>query len=70
MDTKKLVHCVKLGGGRAVKEDKVDPSVGFIFHKKIGEKVKIGESSYSPSTTTKLKKILFKLSNKNLPIKI
>ena len=44
MDTKNIgLHCVKLGGGRAVKEDKVDPSVGFIFHKKIGERVKAGD---------------------------
>ena len=44
MDTKKIgLHCVKLGGGRLVKEDLVDPSVGFIFHKKIGDKVKAGE---------------------------
>ena len=45
MDTKKIgLHCVKLGGGRLVKEDLVDPSVGFVFHKKIGERVKVGES--------------------------
>ena len=44
MDTKKIgLHCVKLGGARLVKEDLVDPSVGFIFHKKIGDKVKAGE---------------------------
>ena len=45
MDTKKIgLHCVKLGGGRLVKEDIVDPSVGFVFHKKIGDKVKVGDS--------------------------
>ncbi|MDC0253606.1 thymidine phosphorylase [Bacteriovoracales bacterium] len=45
MDTKNIgLHCVKLGGGRAVKEDIIDPGVGFIFHKKIGHKVKKGES--------------------------
>ena len=45
MDTKNIgLHCVKLGGGRAVKEDIIDPGVGFMFHKKIGQKVKKGES--------------------------
>ena len=44
MDTKKIgLHCVKLGGGRLVKEDIVDPSVGFVFHKKIGDRVKAGD---------------------------
>ena len=44
MDTKNIgLHCVKLGGGRAVKEDVIDPGVGFMFHKKIGQKVKKGE---------------------------
>ena len=44
MDTKNIgLHCVKLGGGRAVKEDTIDPGVGFIFHKKIGQKIKKGE---------------------------
>ena len=41
MDTKNIgLHCVKLGGGRSVKEDIIDPGVGFIFHRKIGQKVK------------------------------
>ena len=37
-------HCVSLGGGRKLLKDKVDPSVGFIFRKKVGQKVKIGET--------------------------
>ncbi len=37
------LHCVSLGGGRAKAEDKIDFGVGFIFHKKIGEKFKTGE---------------------------
>lgn len=32
-----------LGGGRKTKEDKIDPSVGIVLHKKIGDDVKIGD---------------------------
>lgn len=35
---------VELGGGRKVKTDKIDYGVGFVFHKKIGDAVKKGES--------------------------
>ncbi|MGA7078976.1 MAG: thymidine phosphorylase [Terriglobales bacterium] len=35
--------CVILGGGRERKEDSVDPSVGVEVHKKLGDKVAIGE---------------------------
>src|SRR5947209_20051002 len=34
---------VLLGGGRAKKEDSVDPAVGIIIHKKAGDKVSAGE---------------------------
>jgi pyrimidine-nucleoside phosphorylase len=33
-----------LGGGRAKKEDAVDPSVGIVVHRKLGESVAAGES--------------------------
>lgn len=33
-----------LGGGRERKEDSVDPAVGIVVHKKIGDKVGAGES--------------------------
>ena len=36
--------CVILGGGRERKEDSVDPAVGIVVHKKIGDKVSAGES--------------------------
>jgi pyrimidine-nucleoside phosphorylase len=36
--------CVILGGGRERKEDSVDPAVGIVVHKKIGDKVAPGES--------------------------
>lgn len=32
-----------LGGGRKTKEDKIDPSVGIVLKKKIGDDVKIGD---------------------------
>jgi len=35
--------CVILGGGRERKEDSVDPAVGIVVHKKIGDRVDIGE---------------------------
>ena len=36
--------CVILGGGRGKKEDTVDPAVGIVVHKKIGDKVSAGEA--------------------------
>jgi len=35
--------CVILGGGRERKEDSVDPSVGVVLHKKVGDRVDAGE---------------------------
>jgi pyrimidine-nucleoside phosphorylase len=35
--------CVILGGGRERKEDAIDPAVGIVVHKKIGDKVSMGE---------------------------
>jgi pyrimidine-nucleoside phosphorylase len=35
--------CVILGGGRERKEDSVDPAVGIVIHKKIGDRVAAGE---------------------------
>ena len=34
---------VMLGGGRARKEDSIDPAVGFVLHKKVGDGVHKGE---------------------------
>jgi pyrimidine-nucleoside phosphorylase len=34
---------VVLGGGREKKEDKIDPAVGLVFHKRIGDSVQRGE---------------------------
>lgn len=35
--------CVVLGGGREKKEDSVDPAVGIVFHKKLGDRVATGD---------------------------
>ncbi len=37
------LKCVDLGGGRKAANDTIDFSVGFIIHKRIGDKVKKGE---------------------------
>ncbi len=36
--------CVILGGGRESKEDSVDPAVGIVLHKKVGDRVDAGEA--------------------------
>ncbi len=38
---------VQLGGGRIRKEDNVDPGVGFVLDKKVGDKVEKGELLYT-----------------------
>jgi pyrimidine-nucleoside phosphorylase len=35
--------CVIVGGGRERKEDSVDPAVGIVLHKKVGDKIGAGE---------------------------
>ena len=38
------VAAMKLGAGRATKEEDIDPDVGIIVHKKVGDQVEKGES--------------------------
>lgn len=38
---------VDLGAGRARKEDQIDPSVGFIIHHKVGDRVGMGEPLFT-----------------------
>jgi len=38
---------VDLGAGRSRKEDTIDPSVGFVIHRKVGDRVGIGEPLFS-----------------------
>jgi pyrimidine-nucleoside phosphorylase len=38
---------VVLGAGRATKKDKVDHTVGFIIHHKVGDVVKVGEPLFT-----------------------
>jgi pyrimidine-nucleoside phosphorylase len=35
--------CVILGGGREKKEDTIDPAVGIVLHRKLGDSVGVGE---------------------------
>jgi pyrimidine-nucleoside phosphorylase/thymidine phosphorylase len=55
--------CVILGGGRERKEDSVDPAVGIVVHKKIGDRVSVGESlctvhCHSDAQATRAKALL------------
>jgi len=44
MHTTQLGHlAMVLGAGRATKEDKINPAVGFILHHKTGDKVEVGD---------------------------
>lgn len=45
MDTTQLGLCAqRMGAGRIRKEDVIDPAVGFVLHKRIGERVEKGEA--------------------------
>lgn len=35
--------CVILGGGREKKEDSIDPAVGIVLHRKVGDEVDVGD---------------------------
>jgi thymidine phosphorylase len=55
--------CVVLGGGREKKEDAVDPAVGILLRRKIGDRVTAGEPlctvhSNSETRTARATKVL------------
>jgi pyrimidine-nucleoside phosphorylase len=48
MDTEALGRAlIELGGGRKFASDSVDPTVGLIFHHKLGNKIKAGEPIFT-----------------------
>jgi len=48
IDARKIGEAsVDLGAGRSRKEDTIDPSVGFVIHHKVGDRVGIGEPLFS-----------------------
>jgi pyrimidine-nucleoside phosphorylase len=57
---------IELGGGRKSKTDVIDHSVGFTFHKKIGDKVKKGEPIFTITHHTHQKEIVRKISQQFL----
>ncbi len=45
MDTAQLGLCAQhMGAGRVRKDDKIDPAVGFVLHKRIGDRIEKGET--------------------------
>ena len=55
--------CVILGGGREKKEDSIDPAVGIVVHKKVGDKVGADEPlatihCHSQAQAGRVKKLL------------
>jgi pyrimidine-nucleoside phosphorylase len=55
--------CVVLGGGREKKEDAVDPAVGIVLHRKVGDRVSVGAPlctvhSNCETRTTRASKLL------------
>src|SRR5690606_35477174 len=66
-------HGVKLGGGRTKAGEKIDYAVGFIMHKKIGDKVKKGEALMTTHHHDTQKALVAEIANlvttKNIIIK-
>lgn len=73
MDCKAIgTHCVLLGGGRRRTSDPIDFGVGFIFNKKIGDKIKTGESivtiHHNKNQTEQVKTIAQAINTKDIKI--
>lgn len=66
------LHCVELGGGRKLSTDPIDHGVGLVLHKKIGDKVKVGEPLitiyHNPGQEQVVSQISQQLIAKNLKI--
>ena len=58
--------CVDLGGGRKKADDVIDFAVGFDLHKKIGDKIKEGESILTIYHHSHQKELVKKIANKML----
>ena len=64
MNNKKIgLACIEIGGGRRVKTDKINLGLGFYFHKKIGDKVKKGETIVTIHYDSKYKNVLPRLKD-------
>jgi pyrimidine-nucleoside phosphorylase len=63
---------IELGGGRKSKDDQIDHSVGFVFHKKVGDQVKKGEPVmtivHHASQTAVVAKIIDKMNKEVMTI--
>lgn len=56
IDARKIGEAsVDLGAGRSRKEDTIDPSVGFVLHRKVGDRVGIGEPLFTIHANSKEK---------------
>jgi pyrimidine-nucleoside phosphorylase len=65
MNTEQLGRAlIELGGGRKVTADVIDPTVGLVFHHKLGSKIQIGEPLVSiyAQTKTEITPILAQIS--------
>lgn len=66
------LHCVDLGGGRKVASDKVDPGVGFVLNKKVGDSVDSGETlltiHHNENQKEHVKKLIEDILNKDIKI--
>lgn len=65
-NTKIGLLLIELGGGRKSKTDLIDHAVGFTFHKKIGDKVKKGETIFTITHHAHQKDIVEKIKTQFL----
>ena len=64
MKNKKIgLAAIEIGGGRRIKTDKINFGAGFYFHKKVGDRVKKGETIVTIHYDEKYKNIIPKLKH-------